>query len=224
MEISISLDPAIDKNCLEEYLVELDKLDGISIHCDVMRDDFVGRNAVTTEQFEKIMLCTRHPVDVHIMAHSESVKEISEIIHRIGPRSVCRHVEISNVLLERLCTKADQPQLGIAIDWGTQLETIDQDILENAILVTIMSVKAGYSGQSFNLSALEKAMHIRKINPQARIIMDGGINPDNFAMVRAAGVDTAVVGSYLFNAPDRKCALEKIKRANGDKAGGHVTQ
>ena len=82
--------------------------------------------------------------------------------------------------------------------------------------IIIMSVKAGASGQKFNPSALEKARAVRKLNPYVRIIMDGGINPDNIAMVKDAGVDTAVVGNYVYASSDRRATVEQL-RYSSDK-------
>ena len=82
-EISISIDPSMEKN-MHEYLAELNKIDGISIHLDIMRASMVGHDRCTLEQYRHVMENSRHPIDVHFMA-TEDIPIIGE------PRSVTRH-------------------------------------------------------------------------------------------------------------------------------------
>ncbi|MBS0343656.1 MAG: ribulose-phosphate 3-epimerase, partial [Proteobacteria bacterium] len=46
-----------------------------------------------------------------------------------------------------------------------------------------------------------------------RLEVDGGIKADNIARVASAGADTFVAGSAIFNAPDYKSVIDKM-RAN----------
>lgn len=77
------------------------------------------------------------------------------------------------------------------------------DLVEEADLVLIMSVNPGYGGQSFMPEVLPKAEALKKArdekNPECRIEIDGGINAETAKEAKAAGVDTLVAGSYVFN-------------------------
>ena len=77
--------------------------------------------------------------------------------------------------------------------------------------ITVMSVKAGLSGQPFNPNALLKVSEIKKAKPNVRVIMDGGINDGNVVLVRLAGVDTAVVGNAIYTAGERAEYLNRIR-------------
>lgn len=223
MEISISLDPAIAANELEKYLEELNALKNISIHCDMMRPDYVERYAVDPHQYEYIMHNTEHPIDVHIMStdpydtlaytrmfppmFTEAHKSKFNLVSSTSsPRSICVHVETGNAFEQDILAE------GLAIDLQTPIESIDKELLSKCKTITIMSVKAGKSGQSFNPAALEKVKQVKFINPNAQIIMDGGINDKNIASIKKAGVNVAVVGSYMFEAKDRAKALQKLLR------------
>jgi len=198
IEISASLDPAVGKN-LEGYLQELNNLEYISIHCDIMRSDFVTRNSVNAEQYLYILKNSKHPVDVHIMANSIEL-ELRKALKNHPPRSLSVHIESQ-------LTK--EYNSGLVIDLDT--ENLDGELIKSAKVITVMSVKAGASGQKFNSSALEKIKIIKNLNKFARIILDGGINSENIAQVKNAGVDTAVVGSYLYNTHDKKATLELLQ-------------
>ena len=61
-----------------------------------------------------------------------------------------------------------------------------------------MSVKAGFSGQSFSQSALGK---IQKIRSQSQVIMevDGGVNDSNIAELKTIGANRFITTSFLFD-------------------------
>jgi len=77
-----------------------------------------------------------------------------------------------------------------------------------------MSVKCGASGQKFNPAALKKIRWIKNHYPNIRIILDGGINAGNIAEAKNAGANTFVVGNYIYNAADRKEAVEQLRRVS----------
>jgi len=216
MEISISLDPAVGMN-LAEYINEVNLLEGVSIHCDVMRTSFVGRDAITLDEYHYIMRKSIHPVDVHLMLGN--ISDIVQASSRSLPRSICFHVEAvpSADMMIRLLNSIKRElgiQAGLAIDLNTPVD-IDPNLLCACDVITIMSVKAGRSGQVFDPRALEKVIEVKQIAPNARIIMDGGINAKNIAMVKDAGVDTAVAGSYVYAADDRSAAVEQLRYGSG---------
>jgi len=207
MEISVSLDVATLHGKLGPYIDEINTIPDVSFHCDVMRENFVQRHSTHLGEYEQVMKTTRHPTDVHFMA-AEDVHLIREVLYMSKrlpkPRSITFHVEaiVTMVASQHLAViKANGIRAGIAIDLGTPVESINPYVIKNCDVVTIMSVKAGASGQVFNPIAIEKARDVRRINPHVRIIMDGGINPSNIMAVRAAGVDVAVMGSFIYNMP-----------------------
>jgi len=67
----------------------------------------------------------------------------------------------------------------------------------------VMSVNPGFGGQSFIASQVDKIKELRaRIDASGRAIdleVDGGINRNNMARVRAAGADAVVAGSATFS-------------------------
>ncbi|MBU2632274.1 thiamine phosphate synthase [Patescibacteria group bacterium] len=87
-------------------------------------------------------------------------------------------------------------EVGLALDLETEIERIA--VMDQLDYVLLMSVKAGFSGQSFNFKVLEKIKKIKAINPDIKIEVDGGINIQTIKNVKDAGADSVVVTSALF--------------------------
>ncbi|MGN1105851.1 MAG: ribulose-phosphate 3-epimerase, partial [Huintestinicola sp.] len=66
----------------------------------------------------------------------------------------------------------------------------------------VMTVEPGFGGQGFMHETLSKIRELKayidKECPGVHIQVDGGINAETAALVREAGADILVAGSYLF--------------------------
>lgn len=73
-------------------------------------------------------------------------------------------------------------------------------------MILLMSVNPGFGGQSFIPGTLDKLREARAIidasGHDIRLEIDGGVTTDNIGEIAAAGADTFVAGSAIFNAPD----------------------
>ena len=87
-------------------------------------------------------------------------------------------------------------------------------LLDNLDMVLLMSVNPGFGGQKFIPSVIEKTKVLKKLlikkNSDALIEVDGGVNDQNIQVLKDAGVDIAVAGSYIFN-NNYKEAILKLK-------------
>ena len=102
---------------------------------------------------------------------------------------------------------------GISIKPGTDVEAI-KPYLPYLDLVLVMSVEPGFGGQSFMDSSLAKIASLKKLkeenNYKYLISVDGGINDKTIKLVSSAGVDVAVVGSYLFKQENKEDEIKKL--------------
>jgi len=109
---------------------------------------------------------------------------------------------------------------GLAIKPGTAV-----DVMVNAIqmcdLALIMTVEPGFGGQAFKADMLPKVQAVRAAikaaNHECWVQVDGGINAENVAHAAAAGADSIVAGSSIFNAPDIAAAYKDLE-AKGQAA------
>ena len=209
MEISVSLDPVSGEPELKNYLEELNEMSGIAIHLDVMDGVFVPRVSFPMDEYEYVIRNSVHPIDMHLMINNPDadLKMYADIAKQGRVRSICFHVEAqSAIVTEKLLKSLKDMDImcGIAVDLPSKVSEMSLEVLSMCDVITIMSVKCGASGQSFNPEALEKVKAIHAINPTARIILDGGVSAENFDMVKRASVNTAVMGSAFYKATDRK--------------------
>lgn len=78
--------------------------------------------------------------------------------------------------------------------------------------VLVMSVVPGFSGQAFMPEVLPKAEAVkRRMRPNQRMEIDGGIKPENIRRARDAGVDWFVVASAIFDHADRAAAIHDLR-------------
>ena len=108
-----------------------------------------------------------------------------------------------------LCKKA-----GIAIKPATPVSEV-LPYVKSADMVLVMTVEPGFGGQGFMSETLGKIRELRDyINrecPNVHIQVDGGINAETAALVREAGADILVAGSYLFKAADMAAAAGSMR-------------
>ena len=83
--------------------------------------------------------------------------------------------------------------------------------LDEADEVLVMTVRPGYGGQALIPECLDKVAFLRKLRPDAGIMVDGGINGETFPKAVAAGANLIVSGSWLYRAEDMGAAIAALK-------------
>jgi ribulose-phosphate 3-epimerase len=92
------------------------------------------------------------------------------------------------------------------------LSTLDQ-CLDLCDLVLVMSVAAGFGGQSFRPIAVEKLKHLRQtVRSDVLLEVDGGINSTTIHECAVAGAELFVVGSGIFRAPSYSEAIRELAK------------
>ena len=153
------------------------------------------------------------PIDVHLM-----VKPVDRIIPdfaKAGATMITFHVEASDHVDRTLqLIKEHGCKAGVVFNPATPLHHLDY-IMDKVDMILLMSVNPGFGGQSFIASTLDKLREVRKrIDASGRDIrleVDGGVKVDNIREIAAAGADMFVAGSAIFNEPDYKVAIDKMR-------------
>jgi ribulose-phosphate 3-epimerase len=183
------------------------------IHFDVMDNHYVPNLTIGPLVCEAIRPFTTVPIDVHLM-----VKPVDRIVPdfaKAGASIISFHPEASEHIDRTLGLIRDQGcRAGLVFNPATPLMYLDH-VMDKVDLILLMSVNPGFGGQSFIASTLPKiAAARRRIQESGRDIwleVDGGIKADNIAKVAAAGADTFVAGSAIFNEKDRAAAIRKMR-------------
>lgn len=181
------------------------------LHLDVMDGHFVPNMTYGMPIVKGLRDHTEMPLDVHLMI-SDPMKYAGPMVEA-GADLLTFHAEAVRDPLE---TARQLKQLdvgvGIAINPDTPLGVISS-CLGEVDLVLVMSVEAGFGGQSFNPIALEKLKAIRSNYPDLLLEIDGGIDASTIGLAREAGCDLFVVGSAIFKRDDYGAAIDDLMAA-----------
>ncbi|QEG21670.1 Ribulose-phosphate 3-epimerase [Mariniblastus fucicola] len=183
------------------------------MHLDVMDGVFVPNFTYGMTIVSALRKLTDLTLDVHLMmVHPEKYVDAfvdagADII-TIHAEAVDEAVPVLNQIRERGAAA------GIAVNPDTPVSKI-KDALPHADLVLVMSVNAGFGGQSFIEPVLEKLGEIRGLPGGQDVIleMDGGINKSTIAKCVAVGCQLCVAGSAVFKTPfenDYGAAIEDL--------------
>ncbi|MFL2753979.1 MAG: ribulose-phosphate 3-epimerase [Gammaproteobacteria bacterium] len=184
------------------------------VHFDVMDNHFVPNLTIGPMVCKSLIdYGITNPIDVHLMV--EPVDDLIKMFADSGASSITFHpeaskdVENSLQLIEDLGCKP-----GLVINPDISLEVLDPYI-SNLYMVLLMSVFPGFGGQEYIPEVTKKISSLRKkidcLAKDIRLEIDGGVKEDNISELSAAGADTFVAGSAIFNKPDYKDAIENLK-------------
>ena len=153
------------------------------------------------------------PIDAHLM-----VKPVDRIIPdfaKAGASYITFHPEASEHIDRTIgLIKESGCLAGLVFNPATPLHYLDHTI-NQLDMVLLMSVNPGFGGQSFIPSSLEKLKYVRKIidekNLTTRLEIDGGVKTNNIREISAAGADTFVAGSAIFNTDNYKKTIDDMR-------------
>lgn len=127
------------------------------------------------------------------------------------------HIEKITNVAEFIAEGQLYGEVGVAIDAPTPFENLNEINFEDLDFITVMTVKAGISGQSFLENQLEKIKKIKtKVNTQVLspgfgIEVDGGINAETIKLAQEAGANRFSVTSAIFGEENPNEAYKKLE-------------
>lgn len=180
------------------------------IHCDVMDGQFVPNISFGAPVVKCVDNVVDVPLDVHLMI-DEPIRYIDDFV-AAGADLITFHTEATEHIVETIAKIKDSGvQVGISVKPGTSVETI-VPYLSQVDMVLVMSVEPGFGGQKFNPVCIDKIVALRNTyGYKGYIEVDGGINDQTAKLVRGAGADVLVAGSYLVRASDKKAATKSLR-------------
>ena len=153
------------------------------------------------------------PIDVHLMV--SPVDRIIGDFAEAGASYITFHPEASEHVDRSLKLIKDAGcQAGLVFNPATPLDAASY-VMDKIDMLLLMSVNPGFGGQSFIPTTLSKLAEARELIDSVahdiRLEVDGGISAKNIAEVAAAGADTFVAGSAIFNQPDYRVVIEQMR-------------
>lgn len=183
------------------------------VHLDVMDGKFVPNTTYNAKQVEKINKQTDTILDTHLMINDPKSQIMDFVL--AGSDIITFHFEATKDVKETIkMVKEQNVKCGVSIKPMTNVHALDP-YLKDLDLVLVMSVEPGFGGQKFLPSALDKIRYLKDIKDKHNfhylIEVDGGINLETARLVKEAGCDAIVVGTYLMNSDNFEKCYEDLK-------------
>jgi ribulose-phosphate 3-epimerase len=183
------------------------------LHVDVMDYHFVPNLTIGLPVVQSLRESTGIPFDVHLMITDP--ERWAPGYAEAGAHNVTFHAEAAEDpagLARNL--RAAGSMAGLALDRDTLVEPY-LDLLPHFDLLLIMTIKAGFGGQSFIPELLHKVRVARRYADaeglQIRVEVDGGVAEDTIAACAEAGADAFVAGTAVYGAQDPAAAVRNLR-------------
>ena len=182
------------------------------IHFDVMDGVFVPNISYGIPILKAVSKIVNGTLDVHLMI-IDPIRYVKDFADN-GADIITFHSEAESDIAETIdaihfCGK----KAGLAIKPNTPVSDIEQ-YLDMLDMLLIMTVEPGFGGQGFISGTLDKIAEAKKIidsrGLNVPIQVDGGINAETAELVKKAGAEILVAGSYLFGAENMSEAVEQL--------------
>ncbi|MDB2644099.1 ribulose-phosphate 3-epimerase [Luminiphilus sp.] len=184
------------------------------VHFDVMDNHYVPNLTIGP------MVCqalrdygVQAPIDVHLMV--QPVDALIEMFAKAGATYITFHPDASHHVDRSIQLIRDLGcQPGLAFNPASSLGALEYT-LDKIDMVLLMSVNPGFGGQRFIPATLDKLSAARAMidgsGRNIRLEVDGGVGPNNIAEIAAAGADTFVAGSAIFNSSDYRMVVDELR-------------
>ncbi len=191
------------------------------IHFDVMDNHYVPNLTIGPMVCEALR---KHgvtaPIDVHLMV--EPVDSLAQLFAKAGASHITFHPEATRHIDRSLSAIREAGcKAGLVFNPATPLDHLHY-VLDKVDIVLLMSVNPGFGGQSFIPATLEKLKQARRVidnymdahpEREIRLEIDGGVKINNIAEIAAAGADSFVAGSAIFNTDDYAGTIGNLRKA-----------
>ena len=183
------------------------------VHVDVMDGHFVPNLTIGPVVVSAVAKAATKPLDIHLMVENNTF--FVDLFAPLKPGYITFHMEEEknpHRLVQYIRELGIKP--GVVLNPHTPAEAVEY-LLQDLDMVLVMSVNPGFGGQSFIPNVVEKIKRLKalrdRINPNCLIEIDGGVNDKNIEMLRDAGVDVCVAGSYVFKHESYETAINNLK-------------
>jgi ribulose-phosphate 3-epimerase len=182
------------------------------VHVDVMDGHFVPNLTIGPVVVSAIAKAATKPLDIHLMVENNTF--FVDLFAPLKPEYISFHIEEEkhpHRLIQHIRSLGIRP--AIVLNPHTPPEAVEY-LLADLDMVLLMSVNPGFGGQSFIDTVVEKIKCLdtmrKRINPNCLIEIDGGVSNKNINMLKDAGVDICVAGSYVFKHESFEKAIDSL--------------
>ena len=182
------------------------------VHADVMDGVYVPNITFGMPMIKAFRQNSTLPIDAHLMI-TKPEKYVGKFCDA-GADIVTFHPDASDDVQGALdIIKSKGKKCGLVVNADVDFDVV-KPYLDKIDLLVIMTVQAGFGGQSFMPQCLEKAKlgatEREKHGYKYLIEVDGGVSEKNVALLKEAGVDIAVAGSSVFKSDNPQKTIESL--------------
>jgi len=182
-------------------------------HIDIMDGVFVPNISFGMPVLKAIKQHAKKTIDVHLMIVDPDryIKTFAEL----GSDILTVHYEACTHLHRTLqAIKSEGMKAGVALNPHTNINVLE-DTINDIDLVCIMSVNPGFGGQSFIQNTYEKVKQLKALitskGASTLIEIDGGVTSENAKVLKDAGADVLVAGSFVFKSSEPVNTIKDLK-------------
>ena len=182
-------------------------------HIDVMDGVFVPNISFGIPVIKAIKKYSKKTMDVHLMIVDPDryIKTFKEV----GADILTVHYEACTHLHRTIQTIKSVGMLaGVALNPHTNVDLL-KDTIQDIDVVCLMSVNPGFGGQSFIENTYQKVRELKNLiqskNASTKIEIDGGVNSSNAPLLKEAGADVLVAGSFVFKSENPTQTIADLK-------------
>lgn len=183
------------------------------VHCDVMDGNYVPNITFGMPMIRALRKYSDMFFDVHLMI--DKPERYIQQFCDAGANLITFHPDASENVQQCIdIAKKNKVLIGLVVNADKDISIVEP-YLSQLDVVLIMTVQAGFGGQSFREDCLKKVESVynerKKKQYKYLIEIDGGVSLKTIDACKKSGCDVVVAGSAVFNADDKKEIIKQLQ-------------